>query len=112
MKVSAPISKSILQSANIRQNEHLQTTYRLVRHFLCAEDRDAYSFFLTTVHHQKIEEEFLFDLTENEKIATCFFEILCQNHVTACTLFEIAEDFLGTTDKHQAQEIGMGNILK
>ncbi len=111
MKIFTPTSQTILQNAKIRQDVHLHTTYRLIRNFLSAENRDAYSFFLTTVHSQSTEEEFLFDLTENEKVAEFFFEKLCQNNVTACTLLEIAEDFL-SSDKEIAQERHEENILK
>lgn len=112
MNSNTPIRESALIHTHIRQEKHIRTTYRMIKNFLSAENRDAFSFFLTTDCENRTEEDFLFDLTEKETVAYAFFEILCQKNVTACTLFEIAEDFFGQTEKMDEPNPHVRNILQ
>jgi hypothetical protein len=41
-----------------------------------------------------VDEEFVYDIARDKDTALRFFNCLCREHVTACTLCDIARDFL------------------
>ena len=86
--------ESTVQRRCITRCHGVQNTYRLLRCVDAERGTDIYSIFLTTKADEFVDEEFIFDLARTEDAATKFFEQMLKMQVTACTLTDIASDFL------------------
>ncbi len=74
--------------------EQVYNCYRLIHTVDAFHGYDVFSVFLTTSMNGELDEEFVYDITHEETIAKDFFTRICREHVTACTLQDIAKDFL------------------
>ena len=74
--------------------EDILNCCRLIHTVDAYHEDDVYSVFLTTRSRDVIDEEFVYDIAHDESKAVDFFTLVCREHVTACTLRDIARDFL------------------
>ena len=74
--------------------EEILNCCRLIHTVDVYHGNDVYSVFLTTRNNDMIDEEFVYDIAHDKNKAVDFFTLVCREHVTACTLRDIARDFL------------------
>ncbi len=94
--MTRPESAIILTKYNTE--DHTINHYRLIRTMDLFQNQDVFSVFLTTDHPDGIDEEFIYDISHEENLATCFFNRICSENVTACTLAAVAHDFLAQNE--------------
>ena len=88
-------SSILLTHCNMQ--EEILNCCRLIHTVDVYHGNDVYSVFLTTRNNDMIDEEFVYDIAHDKNKAVDFFTLVCREHVTACTLHDIARDFLAET---------------
>ncbi len=87
-------SESSVILTHCTAEEQVYTCCRLIHTVDTFHGGDVFSIFLTTNTDGNIDEEFVYDISREEAAAKHFFSLICREHVTACTLQDIAKDFL------------------
>ncbi len=67
---------------------------RLIRTVDGFRGEDVFSVFLTSGTMEAFEEDFVYDITRDERDALAIFHLLCDGNVTTCTLREVLHDLL------------------
>ena len=74
--------------------EDIRNIYRLIRTVDPIAGGDIYSVFVSTSQENHIDEEFVFDIARDTTNALAVLDKLCHGGVTACTLYDVMQDFI------------------
>ncbi len=87
-------SESSIILTHCTTQEQILNCCRLIHTIDACNGNDVFSVFLSTYDEGMVDEEFVYDIARDKDTAMRFFNCLCREHVTACTLCDIARDFL------------------
>lgn len=87
-------SESSIILTHCNAQEQILNCCRLIHTVDAYHGNDVFSVFLSTRDKGEIDEEFVYDISHDRDSAIDFFTRICREHVTACTLCDIARDFL------------------
>ncbi len=73
---------------------HVLSCCRLIQTVDVYHGNDVFSVFVSTSADDETDEEFVYDISHDKETAVSFFTRICQEHISACTLLDIAQDFL------------------
>lgn len=87
-------TESTILFTSCTAEEQIYNCYRLIHTVDAFLGDDVFSVFITTKTDDRLDEEFVYDIARDEQMAKDFFSHICRERVTACTLQDIAKDFL------------------